>query len=336
MEMLYQTSAFIGGLELKNRIILAPMQQYHGTREGFAHEYHVRHYGERARGLGLVIIESTAVSLSGRLFDNDIGIYTDAHIAPLQRVVDAVHRQETPIFIQLSHGGRKSFRMNSGHLLAPSSIAYDGQNWVPKEMSEEDIALIVADFAQAARRSKEAGFDGIGIHAAHGFLVHQFLSPLSNRRTDSYGGSLAGRTHFLQDVLIAIRQVVGRNYPVQIRFSASDYLSGGLTPEGVSEIVKIMTPLGVDAIHVSSGGLLPVMPDKIYAGYQVPAAALIKQTTTIPVIAVGLLYERALIEEILRAQSADFIAIGRPFQNHAQEIRKALFASETQEAAYRL
>jgi NADPH2 dehydrogenase len=313
----------IGTLTLKNRIIMAPMQQRQGTEDGYATDYHIHHYGERARGgVGAVIIESTTVSENGRLFPDDIGIFADQHIPPLKKVVEACHKYDTPVIIQLCHGGRKSHPEENRKLWAPSTIAFDDFYGEPKEMTIEDIRQVIQAFQDAAKRSLEAGFDGIELHAAHGYLLHQFLSPLSNQRTDEYGGSLGNRLRLIREVLTAVRKVVGGKFPVQIRVSATDYFEGGLQPDEVGEAISRLIPLGLDAVHVSSGGLLPVQPPEVYPGYQVPYAESIKGFVSIPVIAVGLIHSADLAENILKQGKADLIAIGRPLLEEPDFVRK--------------
>lgn len=261
----------------------------------------------------MVIIESTGVSPNGRLYSNDIGIFTDEHTLPLRRIVDAVHSEGTPIFIQLTHGGRKSWPEVIKRLVAPSPIAYDDFYGVPDEMTKEDIHEAIAEFRFAARRSLQAGFDGIELHLAHGHLLHQFLSPLSNLRSDEYGGSLENRLRIIREVLTAIREEVGCAYPVQIRVSASDFAEGGLTPVEVAHALTYLEEY-VDAVHVSAGGTLPVAPLADGAGYQVPYASVIKQYVKVPVIAVGRIHTGQLANFILADGLADFIAVGRPLQ----------------------
>jgi NADPH2 dehydrogenase len=303
----------IGGTQLKNRIVMAPMQQRMGTHEAFAIDHHIHHYGERAKGgVGLVIIESTSISENGRLFQDDIGIFLDQHIAPLKQIVSSIHENNTKAFIQLCHGGRKASPENKGKMLAPSSLAFNEEYGNPNELTIEEIQKIKEQFVTAARRSVEAGFDGIELHVAHGYLLHQFLSPLSNQRTDEYGGSFENRMKFVKEVLITVRKEVGNDYPVIIRVSASDYHKEGLTPEIVGEVVKLLEPLGLDAVHVSSGGLLPIGPSEVYPGYQVPYAETIKKFASVPVIAVGLIHTKEMAEDILESEKADCIAIGRP------------------------
>lgn len=317
----------IGGLHLKNRLILAPMQQFMGTPEGFATNHHIEFYSQRARHVSLVVVESTAVSADGRLFPNDIGIYTDHHVEPLRKITDAVHAQHTPVFIQLSHGGRKSLPDVTKQLVAPSAIAYDEHYGTPESLSLAGIERIIQEYRLAASRSVQAGFDGIEIHAAHGFLIHQFLSPLSNKRTDAYGGTPENRARFLKEVLLAIREEVGRDYPVIIRVSATDYSEGGLTPADWARMLKPFES-ELDAIHVSTGGLLPVQPSDVYTAYQLPHAAAIKQHFKIPVIAVGMIYTRSLANRILEDQLADVIAIGRPLLEDPDFAERLLVTQE--------
>lgn len=311
MTITVNDSLSLGRLNLKNRLIMAPLQQYMGTPDAFAVDHHIEHYGRRARHVGLVILESTAVSANGRLWKNDIGIFTDRHVEPLKKITDAIHAHQTPVFIQLSHGGRKSSPDVTNSLVAPSAIAFDDDYGIPEPLSLAGIERVIEEYRLAAKRSIEAGFDGIEIHAAHGFLIHQFLSPLSNTRLDAYGGSSENRARFLKEVLLAIREEVGSEYPVIVRISATDYCEGGLTPE---EWARMLKPLEseLNAIHVSSGGLLSIQPSDVYTAYQLPHAAAIKQHFKIPIIAVGKIYTRSLANRILEDQLADSIAIGRP------------------------
>ncbi|AQQ54034.1 oxidoreductase [Planococcus lenghuensis] len=318
----------IGSIELANRLIAAPMQQYRGSAEGYATDYHAGHYSRfAAGGLGLVIIESTSIAESGRLFQNDIGIFSDRHISPLKNVTEAVHKHGVPVFIQLCHGGRKASPDNQGEMLAPSALPYNEDYGTPNEMTQEEIREVVEQFRQAAGRSVEAGFDGIELHAAHGYLLHQFLSPLSNKREDAYGGSFENRLRILKEVLQAVRKQVGEEYPVQIRFSATDYVDGGLTPDDIGGAVNALEPFGVDAIHVSTGGLLPVKPSDVGPGYQVPHAATIKGYTEVPVIAVGLIHTQELAEEVVKSRRADCIAIGRPLLEDPDFVKNWLFSN---------
>ncbi|MFD0589464.1 NADH:flavin oxidoreductase [Paenibacillus sp. GCM10027627] len=311
MTVTLHSSGKINKLALKNRLILAPMQQRQGTSDGHATDYHVQHYGRLAADVGLVIVESTSVSPEGRLYQNDISIYSDSHLKPLGKVVEAVHKRDARIFIQLSHGGRKSNPRPGERLLAPSSLAFNDEYGVPNAASEEEIGRILEQYRTAAIRSKQAGFDGIELHAAHGYLLHQFLSPLTNRRLDHYGGSPTNRLQFVLQVVLAVREAVGPDYPVQIRVSASDYAKNGLIPRQVADILKELEPL-LDAVHVSSGGLTPNRPQDIHPGYQLPYAALLKSELTLPIIAVGGIHQKAFAERVVSEHLADFVAVGRP------------------------
>lgn len=322
------SSALLGSLKLRNRLVMSPMQQNEGTADAHATDYHIEHYAARARGgVGLIIVESTAVAPEGRLYGDDIGIYQGSHVEPLAAIVRAVHAEGAAIALQLSHGGRKSHRHLGGRILAPSALAYDEVYGTPEAMTPEEIRATVEQFARAAQRALEAGFDALEIHAAHGYLIHQFLSPISNRRNDAYGGNQYNRGRLLREVFAAVRQAVGPTVPLVVRVSASDFDSIGLTPEDVAELLRPLIPLGLDAVDVSSGGLLPVVPPGIGPEYQVPFAIRIREALGIPVIAVGLIRHAARAEHLLQQASADFIAVGRPFleqPDHARALRDEL------------
>lgn len=303
----------IGRLRLANRIVLPPMQQYQGSAEGFATAYHAHHYARRARGgVGLVIVESTAVAPEGRLMADDVGLFSEAHVAPLAAVAAAVRQAAVPVLVQLCHGGRKAVPHRGGRLLAPSPLSYSDRYGLPEAMSPADIAAVTGAFATAARRALAAGFDGIELHAAHGYLLHQFLSPLSNHRSDAYGGDAPRRRRLLAEVITAVRAAVGPATPVTMRVSADDHAPGGLTPGQVALALRALVPLGLDAVHVSSGGLLPTLPQDAASGCRLRSAGVIRRATGAPVIAVGGIRTRRQVEEILRDGLADLVAIGRP------------------------
>jgi NADPH2 dehydrogenase len=303
----------IGSLEVRNRIVMSPMQQYRGDNDGHATAYHIHHYARPARGgVGLVMVESTAVAIEGRLFSDDIGIYADTHVSPLESIVNAVHSEGAAIGIQLCHGGRKSKPPKGTPILAPSAISYDDEHGVPWAMDEGQIAHAVKQFSDAACRAVAAGFDAIEIHAAHGYLIHQFLSPLSNQRLDDYGGTFENRGRFLREVFAAVRKAIGESFPLLVRVSATDYDPDGLTPGHVADYLRSLLSLGLDAVDVSTGALLPLARPNIGPEYQVPFAAEIKKALSIPVIAVGLIRNAERAEAIIEMGQADFIAIGRP------------------------
>jgi NADPH2 dehydrogenase len=308
------TPGRIGQLALRNRIVMSPMQQYRGDPQGHATEYHRHHYARPAQGgAALIIVESTAVAVEGRLFADDLGLFDDSQVAPLRAVVGAVHAAGAAIAVQLSHGGRKALSSAGVPLLAPSALAYDAEHGMPRVMTAADLARLVAQFAAAARRAQAAGFDAIELHAAHGYLIHQFLSPLSNERSDAYGGSIEARGRLLREVFQAVRAAVGPGYPLLVRVSASDYAPGGLTPSDVAAQLRPLLAMGLDAVDVSSGALRPSDRPEVGPGYQVAFAAEIRAALGIPVIAIGLIRGGEAAEAILLAGQADFIAFGRPF-----------------------
>ena len=306
------TPTTLGRLTLANRIVMPPMQQYQGTPEGFATPYHVQHYARRARGgVGLVIVESTAVAPEGRLMEDDVGLFSDAHADALAPVAAAVHAEGAPVLVQLCHGGRKGVPHRGGPLLAPSALPHSDYG-MPEPMDATDIASVVAAFAEGAERAIGAGFDGVELHAAHGYLLHQFLSPLSNTRTDDYGGSPQNRARLLAEIVAAVRARIGPEPVVTVRVSASDHAEGGLTADAVAESLAAIVPLGLDAVHVSAGGLLPGAKVVTAADDQIELAAIVRQRLGIPVIAVGRVRSLEAAEAIVARGAADLVAIGRP------------------------
>ncbi|MBP1845710.1 NADPH2 dehydrogenase [Rhizobium petrolearium] len=303
----------IGSLTLANRIVMPPMQRYEGTAEGFATGYHVNHYARRARGgVGLVILESTAISPEGRLMGDDIGIFSEAHALALSRIAAAVKAEGASALVQLSHGGRKSRPYGGGPLLAPSAVAYDERYGMPQAMTEADIEKLIADFRIAARRAIDSGFAGVELHAAHGYLLHQFLSPLSNRRDDEYGGDEDRRAVLPARIIRAVRDELGPQPVVTMRISASDNADSGLTPEMAARALSYLAGHGLDAVHVSAGGLVPPAAQTMPLVESLACAEIIRSALSIPVIAVGGINNLADVEAILSTGKADFVAIGRP------------------------
>jgi 2,4-dienoyl-CoA reductase-like NADH-dependent reductase (Old Yellow Enzyme family) len=304
------------GVTARNRIIMSPMDMFSAAEDGLATDWHLVHYGTRAvGGVGLIVVEATAVEARGRISMNDLGLWNDAQVAPLGEVVCFCRQQGAAMGVQLAHAGRKAFSPKKGAgpaaPVAPSAVPVD-DTWVtPQALAPNEIEGIVHAFRAAAERSREAGFDALEIHAAHGYLLHQFLSPLSNRRTDDYGGPLENRARLLLRVLDAVREVWPEGQPLLVRLSATDWTSGGLTLEETVEIVRLIAPHGVDMVDVSSGGLLPEAPPAIYVGYQVPFAARVKRETGMPTVAVGLISAAELADEIVENGRADAVALGR-------------------------
>lgn len=294
---------------LKNRIVMPPMCMYCSDDNGKASEFHYNHYVTRAiGGVGLIIVESTGVVGNGRTTDKDLGIWDDVHIDGLKNIVDGVKKHGSKIAIQLNHGGRK-YTGIAGDVVAPSAVKFDEKSILPKELTIEGIKEIILKFKKAAKRADEAGFDAIEIHGAHGYLIHQFLSPLSNLRVDEYGGNIKNRTRFLKEVLQAVSEVWPEKKPILLRVSACDYKDGGISLKDMIEMVNDVKEY-IDMVHVSTGGLIPAEINA-YPGYQVNFSNTIKAKCNIPTITVGLITSINMAEEIISNHRADLVAIGR-------------------------
>lgn len=296
----------IKDVELKNRIVMPPMCMYASDEQGFVQPFHTTHYTTRAYGgVGLIIIEATAVEPRGRISGNDLGIWNEDHVYGLKKLVDCVHLAGAKIAIQLGHAGRKC-GMLSEIPIAPSAIAYSNQYQEPQEMSIEDIYNVLNAFQEAARRAKRAGFDFVEIHGAHGYLINQFLSPLTNKRQDGYGITLEGRTRFLQEVVFAVRKEWDKG--LFVRLSAEEYAPEGHHIEQTLEVVKRLKN-HVDVIDVSSGGVVPVSMKPV-PKYQIPYAKQIKKSGYL-VIGGGLITKLDEVNDILNRNDADLVYLGR-------------------------
>ncbi|MFB0958691.1 MAG: NADH:flavin oxidoreductase/NADH oxidase [Clostridiaceae bacterium] len=305
----------IGALELRNRIVMAPMCMNSADEEGHVRNFHVIHYGNAAiGGLGLILVEATAVTPEGRILGHDLGIWNDSHLPGHQKIVEVAHEFGAKIGIQLAHAGRKC-AIPGMEILAPSAIAFDETYEVPTALDQAGISRIRAAFTDGARRAVEAGYDLIEIHAAHGYLLHEFLSPLSNHRTDEYGGSRENRARLLMEVIGDIRKVIPREMPLIVRISATDYYEGGIDLEEMVELVNLFKPL-IDMVHVSSGALVAQAKVSSYPGYQVPLSEAIRSRCGVPTIAVGLITKMEQIEEILNSGRADLVSLGRVLLRH--------------------
>ncbi|WP_434399329.1 NADPH dehydrogenase NamA [Planococcus sp. 11815] len=296
------------GVLFKNRIVMAPMCMYQSDKEdGHVTDWHRVHYPTRAvGGVGLIITEATAVQPIGRISSRDLGIWDDAHIDGQAEIVRLMKANGAKTGIQLAHAGRKA--TVDGDIQAPSAIAFNDKYKTPKAMTIEEIDDTVQAFRDGAVRAKKAGFDVIEIHAAHGYLINQFLSPLTNQRTDEYGGSSENRYRLLRRVLDEVNSVW--DGPLFVRISAEDYSDGGMTPEQYVEMTKWMKQQNVDLIDVSSGAVVPAQIP-VFPGYQVNFAETIKKETPIATGAVGLITEPRHAEEILQNGRADFIFLAR-------------------------
>ncbi len=302
------------------------------AEEGHPTDFHYIHYGNAALGeVGLIIVEATGVTPEGRILERDLGLWKDDQIEGHKKIVELVKKYGSHIGIQLGHAGRKC-GIETLTTLAPTAERFSESYPMPKEMTKEDIEQIKEAFKEAAVRSVKAGYELIELHGAHGYLIHQFLSPLTNKRTDAYGGSRENRVRFLKEVTEMVKSVLPEGFPLILRVSASDYVEGGIDLNEMVEIIKLIQT-DFDMIHVSSGGLDVNQQITLYPGYQVKFSEEIKNKCSIPTIAVGLITEIGQIEEILQNDRADLVALGRvllrdPFViiNQGQGIIAPLFA----------
>lgn len=312
------------GLTLPNRIVVSPMCQYSST-DGMANDWHIVHLGSRAvGGAGLIFTEAVAVSPEGRISPDDLGLWDDKHIEPLKRITTFIREQGAKSGIQLAHAGRKASTAapwkgrhqvdptNGGwQTVAPSPIPFNENDIPPKELTKDEIQEVVDSFVASAKRSITAGFDTIEIHAAHGYLLNQFISPLTNKRNDEYGGNLENRVRLLLEVTEAIDKVIPDEMPLFVRISAKEWVEGGHTINDSVEVAKLLKKSGADLIDCSSGGVVKEQQVKVERNYQVPFAAQIRKEADIATGAVGLITDAKQAEEILQAGSADLIFLGR-------------------------
>ncbi|MDR2205130.1 MAG: NADPH dehydrogenase NamA [Flavobacteriaceae bacterium] len=338
--MLYSPIKF-RNLELKNRWVMSPMCMY-SCENGMANDFHFVHYASRAQGgIGLIIMEATGINPQGRITPNCMGIWNDEQAGALSKIVKFIHENsETKVGIQLAHAGRKgsttpngtqiSEAENGWKTVAPSAIPFRENEKIPHELSTREIKNLALDFKNAAVRAVEAGFDLVEIHAAHGYLVHQFLSPLSNLRTDDYGGSFENRIRFLLEIADEINTILDENHPLFVRISATDYAENGWDLEQSVRLSKILKEKNVDLIDVSSGGNIAGAKITLFDGYQVPFSEEIKKKTGIKTGAVGLIKTAEQAEKILENGQADLIFIAREIlRNPYIATKTAMEKSET-------
>lgn len=319
------TRLAIKSVTLRNRIGVSPMCMY-SSEDGVANDWHLVHLGARAAGgAGLIIAEATAVAPEGRITPGDAGIWADKHVEPLARITRFVKQHGAVPGIQLAHAGRKASAARpwegGAHLaddsggwetVAPSAIPFGGPlGKTPRELSLADIARLQANFVAAARRSLAAGYEWLELHSAHGYLSHEFLSPLSNRRTDQYGGAFENRSRFLLETTQAVRAVWPEQLPLTVRLSCTDWVDGGWTIDESVELARQLKAAGVDLIDCSSGGGAAVAKIPAAPGYQVPFAERIRHEAGIATAAVGLITEPAQADEIIRAGRADLVLLAR-------------------------
>ena len=309
---------------LANRIGIPPMCQY-SAHDGMAADWHFVHYGSRAvGGAALMIIEATAVTPEGRISPGDLGIWDDKHIEPLARIARFAQAQGCVSAVQLAHAGRKA-RVGLGWQaqgtlgeseggwpsVAPSPVSFGAGYAVPGELDAAGIRHVIARFAAGARRAREAGFQTVEIHAAHGYLLHQFLSPLSNQRKDAYGGSFENRTRLVREVVAAVRAEWPERLPLLIRLSATDWVEGGWNADETVELCRMLKGQGVDLVDVSTAGLVPAANIPAGPGFQTEFAARVRREAGVATAAVGLITLPAQADHIVRSGQADMVLLGR-------------------------
>lgn len=315
----------IKSISLRNRIAVSPMCEY-SSEDGFATDWHLVHLGSRAvGGAGLVIFEATAVSPEGRITFADLGIWKDEHIDKLKQIAAFIEQQGSVPGVQLAHAGRKasheqpwnggkpiaSDQLNGWKTVAPSAIPFSEGTEAPIELDKAGIEKIKSDFKSAAARALQAGFKVIELHGAHGYLLHQFFSPLSNKRTDEYGGSFENRIRLLLEVVDSVKEIWPEDLPLFVRISATDWTADGWTPEESVELARALKQKGVDLVDCSSGGNVPHAKIPVRPGYQVEFAEQIKLQTGILTGAVGMITEAKQADDIVRSEQADLVIIAR-------------------------
>jgi 2,4-dienoyl-CoA reductase-like NADH-dependent reductase (Old Yellow Enzyme family) len=329
----------IRGVDLRNRIVMSPMCEY-SAQDGFADDWHLVHLGSRAAGgTALIIVEATAVTAEGRITPGDLGIWKDDHIEPLARIVKFVHSQGAVAGIQLAHAGRKAscdlpWKGRTGlkpeeggwQVVGPTALPFDEGNPTPVALDKAGIDNVIDRFEAGARRALKAGFKVIEIHAAHGYLLHEFLSPISNHRNDEYGDSLENRMRLLLQVVERLRGIMPEQLPLFVRISATDWVDGGWDIEQSIALAKQLKRLGVDLIDVSSGGLVPDARIPVAKGFQVPFARRIRQEANIRTGAVGMITDPRHADEIITGGDANLVFIAR------EMLREPYWALKAQQA----
>jgi 2,4-dienoyl-CoA reductase-like NADH-dependent reductase (Old Yellow Enzyme family) len=318
------TSLTLRGVTVPNRIFVSPMCQY-SSRDGFATEWHLVHLGSRAiGGAGLVMSEATAVTPEGRISYADLGIWKDEHIEALKPVTAFIEEHGAIPAIQLAHAGRKASSTppwetrdalnvpgRAWQPLAPTARPFSRESPAPRAMTELEVRTMVDAFAAAAARALMAGFRAVEIHAAHGYLIHEFLSPLANDRTDEYGGDFEGRTRFLLEVVSAVRAAVGEEVPVFVRISATDWHDDGWGIEDSVQLASILRERGVDLVDCSSGGIVPAVPIPVGTGFQTSLAATVRARSGLTTGAVGMITAPQQADHVVRSGQADAVLLGR-------------------------
>lgn len=299
----------IKNVKFKNRIVMAPMCMYSSDETGMVKDFHLHHYAARAMGgVSMIIVEATAVEPRGVISERDLGIWSDEHIKGLKRLANTIKECGAVPAIQIGHAGRKS--VYPGEIIAPSAIAFEEKGKRPIEMTNEQIKEVVLAFKEGVRRAVEAGFEALEIHGAHGYLISEFLSPLSNNREDKYGDTFENRARFLKEVLQGVREIYPKDKLLMLRVSAEDYAEEGNHADDIGELITLVSEYEVDLIDVSSGGVVPTSITP-YPGYQVKFAESIKCVTGIMVMAGGIINNASMAEEIISSKRADLVFLGR-------------------------
>jgi 2,4-dienoyl-CoA reductase-like NADH-dependent reductase (Old Yellow Enzyme family) len=305
-------SIVIKGLELKNRIVMAPMATNMATPEGRITDRHIKHYTSRAKGgVGLIILEHTYVAVEGQLARNQTGLYDDSLIPDLKRLVDAIHEAGTKVIIQLTHAGARTTSETTGSQpLGPSTVRLPDGTETPKALTAPEIKSVVTAFIESSRRAIEAGCDGVELHGAHGFLLNQFISPYTNQRNDEYGGSLVNRVRFAAEIIEGVNDIL-QGKPLFYRLGADDMIEGGMTPEEGRKVAPLLEQAGVSVLDISGGLGVGDSFGFTEQGFFVPLAEGIKSVVTVPVIGVGNITEPEFADKIVRDKRVDLVAIGR-------------------------
>jgi len=325
-----KTPVRVGKLSLKNRLVMPPMATSKSNESGQVTEEHCRYYAERAKGgqLGLIITEHSYVALSGKAGNGQLAMVDDTCLDGLRRLVLAVHQEDTPIFAQLSHAGSAAIQRVTGcEVLGPSAILCPrtkGPGDMPREMTAVDIQEVICCFVQAAKRAKQAGFDGVEIHSAHGYLLNQFYSPLTNKRTDAYTGhTIEGRIRLHLEVIAAVREAVGADYPIALRLGVSDDMPGGTTLEDSIYAAATLERAGIDMLDISGGMCGYIRAGHKEQGYFSDFSLAIKEHVSIPVMVTGGITEAEAAEEILEQGRADLVGVGRALMKNPAWAREA-------------
>ena len=300
----------IKDMDLKNRIVMAPMCMDSCDEDGLANNWHFIHYSTRAiGGVGLIIVESTGIEPGGRITDKDLGIWSDEHVVNLRNIVDECHKYGAKIGIEINHAGRKSETL-SYPIIAPSRIAFNEDYRMPSEMTKEDIVNTVSLFKDAAQRALTSGFDLLELHGAHGYLIGQFLSPLTNKRGDEYGGTQENRVRFLKEIIQSVKTVWPETKPLTLRVSAEDYADGGNNANETAALINLIKDTGIDIVNVSSGGTVPARIST-FPGYQISYSEIIKTLCNLLTIGGGLITSPLMAEEIICNDRSDLVYLGR-------------------------